>query len=421
LVVVSEICVHLRHPRFLIRGAGPSRYNSLMPHRSGRIPEDLSPNPLARARQALGRIPFDLTNSNPTDCGIPYPDDLVAALADPRGLEYQPDPRGPEKARLEVAAEIRRWSQAADPDRLILTASTSEAYSLLFRLLADPGDAVLVPEPSYPLFDHLARLDGVSTTAYPLDADTGWRPCLSTIREAPDGVRALIVVHPNNPTGSYIETDDAHELAEICRQRGWALIADEVFFPYPLDGGNGRDFSFSVIDRCLTFTLGGLSKSVGLPQLKLAWMTANGPESEVTRALEGLDFAADAYLSVSTPIALAASEVVRTGTVVREAIRERCRNNLATMRRLVDPVPAVTIGPVGGGWSAVLRAPALCSDEELCLRLLEREGVALHPGESFGFPTGGYLVTSLLPRIEIVVEGISRTLSLIADLAEDRR
>ena len=389
-----------------------------MPHRSSRIPEDLSPNPLARARQALGRIPFDLTNSNPTACGITYPDDLFAALADPRALDYQPDPRGPRKARIAVAEAIRRWHQAVDPDRLVLTASTSEAYSLLFRLLADPGDAVLVPEPSYPLFDHLAHLDGIRTIAYALDADTGWRPCLATIREAPDRVRALIVVHPNNPTGSYIEPDDAHELAEICRQREWALIADEVFLPYPLDGGAGRDFSFSVIDRCLTFTLGGLSKSVGLPQLKLAWMSANGPEAEVAHALEGLDFAADAYLSVSTPIALAAGEVLRVGAAVREAIRDRCLQNLATMRRLVEPMPAVTIGPVGGGWSAAIRAPALCNDEELCLRLLEREGVALHPGAYFGFSTGGYLVASLLPPAEIIAEGISRTLRLIDDLAE---
>jgi aspartate/methionine/tyrosine aminotransferase len=392
-----------------------------MPHRSSRIPEDLAPNRLARARQAFERIPYDLTNSNPTDCDIPYPDELLVGLADPRGLAYQPDPRGPGEARQAVAEAIRLWHRSVDPNRLVLTASTSEAYSLLFRLLTDPGDAVLVPEPSYPLFDHLARLDGVDTTAYPLDADIGWQPCLLTIREAPDGVRALIVVHPNNPTGSYIEPDEAHELVEICRQRGWALIADEVFLPYPLDGGRGHDFSFSALDRCPIFTLGGLSKSVGLPQLKLAWMAVSGPEAEVANALEGLDFAADAYLSVSTPIALAAGELLHAGAAVRQAILERCRLNLATMRQLVKLTPVATLGPVGGGWSAVLRVPAVCSDEELCLELLEREGVALYPGESFGFSTGGYLVASLLPPPEIFAAGVSRTLRLIDDLVADRR
>jgi alanine-synthesizing transaminase len=378
---------------------------------SRRIPADLRPNRLACARAALGTIPFDLTESNPTACDLPYPAALLDALADTRGLIYRPHPRGPFEAREAVAAEFPQWGVEVDPERVVLTASTSEAYGLLFRLLADPGDTVLVPRPSYPLFDHLTRLEGLRSLPYGLRPEDGWRVDFSSIEEGGDRVRAVVVVHPNNPTGSFVHPEDTQQLIQTCRDRGWALIADEVFLPYPLDGGPGEGTSFAASEECLCFTLGGLSKSIGLPQAKLAWIVAGGPEEAVAGALEGLDYAADAYLTVSTPIALAASRLLNQGTAVREAISERCRTNLAVLRAAAQAHPSTEVLPCGGGWSAVVRLPAVEDEEALCLRLLEEHGVAVHPGLFFGFSSGVHLVLSLLPLEEIFAEGVQRLLA----------
>lgn len=390
-----------------------------MPFRSRRIPHDLSLNRLAAARARVGEIPFDLTLSNPTACGIPYPPDLLQGLADERGLRYEPDPRGPRTARAAVAAGYRQWGVKVDPDHVILTASTSEAYSFLFRLLADPGDVILVPAPSYPLFGHLARLDGVEVRTFNLDSDDScWRIDFQTLEQHGGNVRAVIVVHPNNPTGSFVHPEDRDRLAALCRDRGWALIGDEVFLPYRLEGGPGDDASFAGIPDCLCFTLGGLSKSVGLPQLKLAWIVASGPDDEVEAALEGLEFIADAYLPVSTPVALATPRLLSEGAAVREAIRARCRANLETLRRLAANHPSVEVLPVGGGWSAVLRVPAVIGEEELCLRLLEDRGVTVHPGLFFSFPSEGYLVMSLLPPETVFSKGASSCLDGITSSAD---
>ena len=391
-----------------------------MAFRSRRVPEDLSVNRLAAARTRLGEIPFDLTLSNPTNCGIPYPPDLLQGLADPRGLGYEPDPRGPLPARTAIAAGYRQWGVEVDQNRIILTASTSEAYSFLFRLLANRGDSILVPAPSYPLFEHLARLDGVETRTFDLNLDDGWRIDFSTMDLQGECVRAVIVVHPNNPTGSFVHPDDRERLAALCRNRGWALIADEVFLPYQLEGGPGNDTSFADIRDCLCFTLGGLSKSIGLPQLKLAWIVVSGPGGDVEGALEGLEFIADAYLPVSTPVALAAPQLLTEGAAVREAILARCRVNLETLHRLAADHPSVDVLPVGGGWSAVLRVPAVIGDEELCLRLLEDCGVAVHPGQLFGFRIAGWLVTSLLPPVGPFTEGARLMLDLVAETLRPR-
>jgi len=391
-----------------------------MVHRSRRIPRDLSLNRLAAARARIGRIPFDLTESNPTACGIAHPRDLLAGLADPRGLLYEPDPRGLWSARTAVATEYRRWGVEVDPDRIVLTASTSEAYAFLFRLLADHGDSILVPEPSYPLFEHLARLDGIEALPFGLDPDDGWRLDFEALEKDERKVRAVIVVHPNNPTGSFVHPEDRDRLTAMCRDRGWALIADEVFLPYPLDGGPGDGTSFAGIEGCLCFTLGGLSKSVGLPQLKLAWIVASGPDDEVENALEGLEYVADAYLPVSTPVALAAPSLLSKGATVREAIGARCRANLETLRRRAANRPSVEALPAGGGWSMVLRVPTILDDEELCLRLLEDGGVAVHPGFFFGFPGEGYLVLSLLPPARVFADGVRSLLDVLADTLTSR-
>ena len=406
------------------RAPGPEpqrgRYNSPMPYRSRRVPADLSLNRLAAARARIGAIPFDLTISNPTMCGISYPPDLLAGLADPRGLGYEPDPRGSMATRKAVAAEYERWGATPDPRHIVLTASTSEAYGFLFRLFCDPGEAVLVPSPSYPLFEHLARLDGIEASTYTLDGDASWRIDFPTLESCPELVRAVVVVHPNNPTGSFVHPDDRRRLIALCRERDWALIADEVFLPYPLDGGPGEGSTFAAEEDCLCCTLGGLSKSLGLPQLKLAWIVVTGPDELVERTLDGLDYVADAYLPVSTPVALAAPKLLADGAPIRKAIANRCRSNLATLHSLVSEHPAVSLVPAGGGWSSVLRVPSVLGEEELCLQLLENRGVAVHPGHFFGFSGKGWLVISLLPPADRFAEGVRHLLDGIAETLRRR-
>jgi alanine-synthesizing transaminase len=391
------------------------RYNLFMSHRSRRIPTDLSLNRLAEARARLGEIPYDLTVSNPTACELPYPPDLLSDLAQPRSLVYAPDPRGPLPARLAVAAQYRRWNAAPDPDRIMLTASTSEAYSFLFRLLCNPGDAVLVPSPSYPLLEHLARLDAIDAPTYDLEIESGWRIDFSSLERDNPHVRAVVVVHPNNPTGSFVHPDDQERLVGVCREHNWALIADEVFLPYPLNGGPGQERSFAAVDECLCCALGGLSKSLGLPQLKLAWIVVTGPNELIAGAVDGLDYVADAYLSVSTPVALALPSLLTDGLAIQAAISDRCRSNLATLRGLVAEHETVTVASVGGGWSAVIRVPSVLGDEDLCLELLVERGVAVHPGSLFGFPGQGWLTISLLPPAEVFADGVRLLLDTIAN------
>ena len=301
-----------------------------------------------------------------------------------------------------------------DPEHVLLTASTSEAYAYLFKLLADPGEAVLVPTPSYPLFEHLARVEGVQAVPYQLDPEAGWRLDTHALARAPETVRAVVVVHPNNPTGSFVHPDDAAALSELAARKGWAIIADEVFLDYPLDGGAGAGWSFAGDRAALTFTLGGLSKSVGLPQLKLAWVVASGPHAAVAAALERLEFVADTFLSVATPVQLALPTLLREGAAVRETILTRCRANLAALRRAAADVPSVSVPPLGGGWSAMLRVPAVVGEEELVLELLHEDRVAVHPGYFFDFPADGTLVLSLLPEPDTFAEGVRRLLRRIA-------
>jgi aspartate/methionine/tyrosine aminotransferase len=391
-----------------------------MPHRSRRIPEDLSLNRIAEARMRIGEIPYDLTVSNPSVCGLPYPPDLLTPLADQRGLAYDPQPRGQKAARTAVATECGRWGTEPDPEHIVLTASTSEAYSFLFRTFCDPGDSVLVPSPSYPLFAHLARLDGIEAAPYALDSEDGWRIDFRPLEGAPQRVRAVVAVHPNNPTGSFVHPEDRERLVTLCRERDWALIADEVFLPYPLEGGPGDTTSFIAVDGCLCCTLGGFSKSLGLPQLKLAWIVVTGPDELVGSTLDGLDFVADAYLSVSTPAAGAASRLLFEGSGIREAITARCLANLATLREAAAEYPANTLPLIGGGWSAVLRIPAVIDEEELALRLLEDQGVGVYPGRFFGFPSDGWLVLSLLPGPAIFAKGARRMLDFLDEVISSR-
>jgi len=380
---------------------------------SDRLPADLAPNALARARDGRSEVPFDLTVSNPTRCSLPYPVGLLETLARDEGLDYRPDPAGLPEARHAVAASYARRGIEVDPRRVILTASTSEAYGFLFKLLCDPGDRLLIPTPSYPLLQHLAALEGLRPLAYRLDAHGAWQPDVRSLDGA--GARAIVVVHPNNPTGSYVDRPVAAELLEACARAGAALIADEVFFDFPLvDRPDAA--SFAEEQRALTFTLGGLSKQLGLPQLKLSWIVVGGGEAEATRAVERLCFIADQYLSVATPVQLALEDLLLRGSSVHAAIHERCRRNLDALSRVVAGRGGVTLLRPAGGWSAVLRYPAVVDEERLALELLVEDGVAVHPGYFFDFPADGYLVVSLLPEGSVFDEGIARLLRRLGAL-----
>ena len=324
--------------------------------------------------------------------------DLLRGMSDPRALSYEPQPFGLIDARRAIAADYARRGIDVDEERIVLTASTSEAYSLLFKLLCDPADEVLVPRPSYPLFDHLTRLDAVVTRPYDLEYHGAWSVNVASVEHAlTSRTRALLIVNPNNPTGSFVTGDELERLAALCVDRGVALIADEVFADYELMPGaaaaGGR-----ALDRrdVLTFGLGGLSKSVGLPQVKLGWMAVAGPPAAVDRALERLELLCDTYLSVSTPVQVAAAELLRRGTAVRSQIQTRVAANYRQLTTLAAATPSCRVLRADGGWYAVLQVPSLGSEEDLVLRLLETDGVLAHPGYFFDFPRESHLIVSLL-------------------------
>lgn len=376
-----------------------------------RVPQDLEPTAWAKARAARGAVPYDLTVSNPTLCDIPYPPSLLDPLRDPAALRYRPDPIGLRSAREAVAREYAARGVTIDPGRIVLTASSSESYGFLFKLLCDPGDAVLVPAPSYPLFAHLAALDAVQVVPFPLHPTQGWQPHAPEI-PAGSNVRAAILVHPNNPTGSWVDAAAAERLAACAGPRKIPLIVDEVFLDYPLAVGADVG-TFASRFAGLTFTLGGLSKSRGLPQLKLSWIVLSGPEAEVARALESLAFIGDSYLSVGTPVQVALPELFARAAPVRDAILARCRENLELALHMVTAFPGVELLKPDGGWSAVLRFPRVITEEALVMELLERHGVAVHPGYFFDFATEGYLVVSLLAAPGVFSVGLKRIFDAI--------
>jgi aspartate/methionine/tyrosine aminotransferase len=382
---------------------------------SPRVPSQLEANAFSRAlgaARAAGRELIDLTISNPTRAGIEYPEGLFAPLAGAAVGQYAPEPFGLLTARHAVAADYARRGVNAAPGQIVLTASTSEAYSLLFKLLCAPaGDEVLVPVPSYPLFEHLTRLDGVEAAAYALRYDGHWWVDLESVdRMWSPQTRALLAVSPNNPTGSLLGSDETRAVAERCAARGAALILDEVFADYPLGDRHPGVEGFGI---CLTFRLGGLSKSAGLPQLKLGWIAVEGPRPLVDDALARLEFICDTYLSVSTPVQVAAPELIAAGAVPRARILERVRANYATLRRLCTSCPTVDLLHVDAGWSAVLRVAATASEEEITLDLLERDGVIVYPGFFFDFPREAFLIVSLLPAPSAFAAGVQAVLGRV--------
>jgi len=391
----------------------------MRPPFSARTEWDRRPNRLTialEARRRRGEPVLDLTESNPTRCGLGVQEsDALRALSSEASLRYDPDPRGLRSAREAVASLYVEKGVSLAPDRILLTASTSEAYAWLFRLLAEPGDEILVPAPCYPLFDFLARLNDVVLRPYPLVEEEGFRIDLDKLRHAAGPrARAVLVVSPGNPTGAFLKRDELEELDGLCEDRGMALIADEVFGDYGLGDDGRRVTTAAGSVRSLTFVLDGLSKRLALPQVKLAWIAASGQDEALGEALARLEVIADTYLPVNTPVQVALPDLLSLRTAIQSRVKKRLAANSREIDRwLAPPHPARAL-PSEGGWSAVLRVPATRPDEEWAVTLLEKDGVLVQPGYFYDFPSEGRLVVSLLPEEKVFEEGIGRLADRIA-------
>jgi aspartate/methionine/tyrosine aminotransferase len=373
----------------------------------------LTPNRFTEAERELraaGRELLDLTLSNPTRAGLHYDSEtILQALNNPKAMDYDPQPKGLRSAREAVASYYRKQHDEVNPESLLLTTSTSEGYSFVFRLLCNPDDEILVPKPSYPLFDFLADLQDVKLVPYPLIYDHGWQIDFPSLSQAVNHrTRAVVIVHPNNPTGSFVSNAERQKLSEFCRQHNLSLIADEVFLDYAHDGAPRP--SFAANQDALTFTLSGLSKIAGLPQMKVAWIVASGPADKVTAALGRLEIIADTYLSMNAPIQLATPALLEQGKSIQPLLLDRLRTNLAELDRQLTLQKTCQRLQLEGGWYAVLRVPVTQSDEDLAIDLLRKVSVLVHPGHFYDFPSDGYLITSLIAPPKDFREGIERVL-----------
>ncbi|MDP9051665.1 MAG: pyridoxal phosphate-dependent aminotransferase [Acidobacteriota bacterium] len=366
------------------------------------------------ARASGGRL-YDLTLSNPTRCGFSFDADaLLGPLSDLRALVYDPDPRGILTAREAVAAYYADHG-ALSPDDLVLTTSTSESYSFLFRLLCDPGDEVLVAQPSYPLFDFLADLDDVRLRPYPLFYDHGWWIDLAELERAiTPRTRAVLVVHPNNPTGHWTRTAEREALEALCKRHSLALIVDEVFLDYPLESNFGARSFTSGEHPALTFVLSGMSKIAALPQMKAAWIATLGPDAEKAEALGRLEIIADTFLSMNAPVQLAMPSWLAGRKAIQSQILERARANLTMLRRIAQNCPEdLRVLPPEAGWSAVLDLPSCVGEPDCAERLVRERGVVMHPGNFYGMPEASRLVVSLIGPTADFEAGIQRATSPI--------
>jgi aspartate/methionine/tyrosine aminotransferase len=381
----------------------------MTPRLSRRLPWDAGESPFAaalrRAREAGERL-LDLTVTNPTEVGLGTSIDVRTALGLPGALDHEPRPFGREAARRAVAQEYARAGRAVEAHDVVLTASSSESYSFLFKLLADPGDAVLVPEPSYPLFDHLARLEGLEPRPYPLLFDGEWHLDVEAIELR--GARAAVVVNPNNPTGSLLQRSEWARLSARAAQEGVALICDEVFTDYVLAPRPGSIASVLDVEAAApTFVLGGLSKSCALPQWKVGWIVAAGPEAARRRALSALELVADTYLSVGGPAQHLLPHLLSGGTGIRALIRQRLLHNVAFLSDFLRGSPCTPLA-VEAGWSALVRLPIARSDEEWALELLSGGALVVQPGYLFDLPFEASVVLSLLTPPAVFEEGVRR-------------
>jgi aspartate/methionine/tyrosine aminotransferase len=380
---------------------------------SSRFHWDLRPNRLTQlleTRRGEGARILDLTESNPTHAGLSYPAGIATALADPRILHYEPSPAGAVDARQAVARYYAARGCTVDIGRILLTASTSEAYAYLFKLLADPGDQVLVPRPSYPLFEFLANMESLDVRQYPLAYHGGWSIDLDALEAAvTDRTRAVVLVNPNNPTGSFIKRAELAALTRLAAARGLALISDEVFSDYAFSPDADRVATLADVEDCLAFSMSGLSKVAGLPQMKLGWIVCSGPEPLRREAMDKLEWIADTFLSVGTPVQCAAARLLDAGEEVQRQIRQRTAQNLAVARQILHG-SAVSLLTVEGGWYVTLQVPRIRSEEEWVIELLSHRDVLVQPGFFYDFEGEAFLVVSLLTSPEIFREGMTRLL-----------
>jgi aspartate/methionine/tyrosine aminotransferase len=379
------------------------------------------PNRLSATLETLrsrGKPIFDLTTTNPTECGIGYPEGaILSSLSNPLSLAYQPNPRGLPAARESICSYYREKGIGVDPSNLFLTASTSEAYSLLFKLLCNAGDRILIPQPSYPLFDYLSRLDDVESRYYRLKYDSGWSIVLDSVSECiTAATRAIVIVNPHNPTGMFLTDADYRAMKKIAAEHSLALIVDEVFIDFSLDPQK-KTYSTAGEQDVLTFTLNGISKMAGLPQMKLGWIVVGGGRMPVAEASERLEILCDTFLSVNTPVQLALPGLLAAGATVRTNILARIRSNYGRLCEIAPKDCVCAVLECEGGWYGILRVPRLMSDEDWSVELLESTGVHLYPGYFFDFETEGFLVVSLLVEEKMFETAARQLVEFVASRA----
>jgi alanine-synthesizing transaminase len=377
----------------------------------------LTPNRFTQAQQELraaGREVLDLTISNPTRAELHYDAEaILQALVNPKAMDYDPQPKGLLSAREAVAAYYRKQYDDVDPESIVLTTSTSEGYSYLFRLLCNVEDEILVPKPSYPLFEFLADLQDVKLVPYLLLYDHGWQIDFPSLYKAVNHrTRAVVVVHPNNPTGSFVADEERNALNNFCREYKLSLIADEVFLDYAHDGAPRSTFAAN--RDVLTFTLSGVSKISGLPQMKLAWIVTSGPGEVVSTALARMEVVADTYLSMNAPVQLAAPALLEQRRSIQPLLLDRVRANLNELDRALAKQKTCRRLDVEGGWYAVLRVPVTQSDEDLAIEILRRLSVLVHPGHFYDFSGDGHLIVSLITPPRDFQKGIVQVLELLS-------
>lgn len=392
-------------------------------HFASRTNWELRPNRFAQAleeHRRRGLELLDLTASNPPETGLTYDTEaILSVFRNSRILEYRPEPKGLLSARTAVADYYRERAVrvfgdssqlSIDPDNLVLTTSTSEAYTYAFRLLCEPHDEVLIPTPSYPLFEYLAGLQDVSLVPYHLFYDHGWHIDMHSLQQKiTERARAIILVNPNNPTGSYVHANETAELNVICREHDLALIVDEVFLDYSL--GEAQQ-SFALNREALTFTMSGLSKISGLPQMKFSWIATSGPDDHARAALARLEVIADTYLSMNAPVQLAAPTLLAQRHLIQEELSTRLRSNLDKLDQQLRGGMVSRLA-IEGGWYAVLRVPRVRSDEELAISLLRETKVLVQPGYFYDFPGEGHIVLSLITPEEVFRCGVERLIAFV--------
>jgi aspartate/methionine/tyrosine aminotransferase len=376
----------------------------------------ITPNRLSTAigqARASSHEILDLTISNPTRAALIYDRvTIVDSLRTERALDYDPQPKGLLPAREAVAKYYAERGEQVDAERLFLTSGTSEGYSYLFRLLANPDEEILIPAPSYPLFEFLADLDNVKLVSYPLIYDHGWQMDFHSLANViSPRTRAIVLLNPNNPTGSYVSAKERETLNEICQEHRLALIVDEVFLDYAHD--RKRRPTFALNQDVLTFSLSGLSKICAVPQMKLAWIAASGPENDRTEAEQRLEVIADSYLSVGAPVQWAVASLLAQRNDLQQQLLQRIAANMLELDRQLDSDKPCTRLRVEGGWYAILRVPVTQSDEDLAIKLLQAHRVLVHPGHFYDFPEDGYVVISLIAPNAEFREGISRLLQFV--------